>query len=468
MRMAVDLSTNRQGPLSHTFNLPDSTLASHYATTLLHELGALTESLLAPAASDAAIDWANSGLMVLTGYPEGPPLQGPGAIPSCARGALTALRMVAGDELLAGTDGAGLLSERAASLNFTRRGATSPNGSCRLMKAADAYIALNLARKSDLELMHVWLKCEGPVSGWEEIARRVSHYPAVTLVEFGRLMGLPVSLAVAPGSQVPPWYTVTNESQPSDQPSSGQPLVIDLSSLWAGPLCGHLLSCCGARVIKVESAGRPDGARAGAPAFFDLLNSGKTSVVLDLAQSTGQQQLRQLIEHADIVIESSRPRALRQMGIDAEQLVATQPGLVWTSITGYGRDEPMANWVAFGDDATVAAGVAMATADPPLFCGDALADPLTGLHAALVSYAHFRAGWGGVLDLSLCNVVAHCLGFAPHQPRGSVTREDGEWFLIVDDREILIEPPKQRPVSAKAAALGADTGRVLNEFNIPC
>lgn len=470
-------STNRQSPLANCdFMLPDSTLAIHYAATLLRSLGANTPSVTSPDGSDAALDWASSGLMPLTGYPSDAPLQGPGAIASCAKGVLSALRLLMGRELLPGIDGATLLSERAASLELTRQGATSPNGSCQLLKAADGYIALNLARSSDRELMPAWLECDDITNcwekdvadSWEEIAQQVSQYPSGELVDRGRLMGLPVSQAVAPELQAPPWFTVVRQGQQRVEPAPDQPLVIDLSSLWAGPLCGHLLSSCGARVIKVESARRPDGARRGSPAFFDLLNSGKSSVALDLSTAQGQQQLQQLIEHADMVIEGSRPRALWQMGIDAEQLVATRPGLVWISITGYGREEPQTHWVAFGDDAAVAAGVATATHDPPLFCGDALADPLTGLHAALASVAFWRAGQGALLDLSLRNVTAHCLSFTPNQPKGTVLRKKGRWYVSINDQKVVVQMPKQRQAFGKAAPLGADTKRLLDEFKILC
>ena len=112
------------------------------------------------------------------------------------------------------------------------------------------------------------------------------------------------------------------------------------------------------------------------------------------------------------MIESSRPRGLAQLGIDAEALVGE--GLVWVSITGYGRREPEGNWIAYGDDASAASGLAAATGDPdaPLFCGDAIADPLTGLHAAVSALAHLRAGEGALLELALRDVTAHCLGLA--------------------------------------------------------
>jgi crotonobetainyl-CoA:carnitine CoA-transferase CaiB-like acyl-CoA transferase len=197
--------------------------------------------------------------------------------------------------------------------------------------------------------------------------------------------------------------------------------VLDLSSLWAGPLCSHLLHRCGAQVTKVESTTRPDGARRGAPEFFDALNAGKQQVALDFGTREGHAQLRALIDSADIVIdgspadiviEGSRPRALRQLGIDAEALVRERPALTWISITAYGRGEPQQNWAGYGDDAGVAAGLSelmFEATGERCFVGDAIADPLTGLHAARAAWSGWRAGGGGLVALSLAGVVQHCV-----------------------------------------------------------
>ena len=100
--------------------------------------------------------------------------------------------------------------------------------------------------------------------------------------------------------------------------------VVDLGALWAAPLCAQLLQEMGSRVIKVESSARPDGARAGPSHFFDLMNAGKESVALDLRTATGRSALNDLLIAADIVIESSRPRALEQMGIFAARILGTR------------------------------------------------------------------------------------------------------------------------------------------------
>jgi crotonobetainyl-CoA:carnitine CoA-transferase CaiB-like acyl-CoA transferase len=249
------------------------------------------------------------------------------------------------------------------------------------------------------------------------------------------------------------------------------PLVVDLSSLWAGPLCSHLLQLAGARVIKVESLSRPDGARNGPADFFDLMNAGKASVALDLQSPHGRAQLQALLSKADIVIEASRPRALRQLGIHAEELLQRNPHLSWIAISGYGRGEPMENWIAYGDDAGVAAGLSQLmyeTIGEHLIVGDAIADPLTGLHAALAAWASHLSGGGRLISLSLCEVVRHCIAFDTPVKAGERKDRHIEWRKQLALESIPVETPVARMPADHARALGADTGAVLSELGIVC
>jgi hypothetical protein len=453
------------------FDCPDTGLAGAYTARLLQTLGGLIadpQPLTTPL--DAALDWTASGLMPLTGDPSGPPQQGPAALPTTARGALDAFRLVAGSDILAGYSGASLLSERAALLGLTRQGRISANGSCRLLPANDGWVALNLARVEDWDMLPALFETDQAVRTEDELSDHVSRSSAEDLVNRGRLMGLPMALLRRAIGRKAAWYHLVEHgaSAPVPRPSRRSPLVVDLSSLWAGPLATHLLQQAGARVIKVESTTRPDGARAGAPAFFDLLNCGKESVSLDLTSTKGRQQLGSLLSHADIVMEASRPRALAQMGIHAEALVKSAPGRIWVSITGYGRGEPESRWVAWGDDAAVAAGAFGGTLDAPVFCGDALADPLTGLHAGLAALAFWQGGESVLLDLSLCEVTAHAVDFAPHTPKGSVFREEDDWYITVEGHTAAVMKPEERTAQNPAATLGAQTRSVLEEFDIPC
>ncbi|MGH8453859.1 MAG: CoA transferase [Nevskiales bacterium] len=211
------------------------------------------------------------------------------------------------------------------------------------------------------------------------------------------------------------------------------PLIVDLASLWAGPLCSRLLQRMGAEVIKLESTQRPDGARNGPAAFFDLLNVGKRTVTLDFSSAQGRDQLRALLGRADIVIEGSRPRALRQLGIHAETLIEENPGLNWISISGYGRGEPQENWIAYGDDAAVAAGlshVQYQATGQRMIVGDAIADPLTGLHAALAAWASWLGGGGRLISLALRDVVNHCLRFDLPDSAAAIRSRQLEWAAL--------------------------------------
>jgi crotonobetainyl-CoA:carnitine CoA-transferase CaiB-like acyl-CoA transferase len=243
-------------------------------------------------------------------------------------------------------------------------------------------------------------------------------------------------------------------------------LVVDLSSMWAGPVCAHLLGRAGARVIKVESATRPDGARAGVPAFFAWLHAGHESVSLALDTAGGRAALARLVERADVVIEASRPRALRQLGIDAERVVAAHPGRTWVSITGYGRSDGPLERAAFGDDAAVAGGlVAYDDAGAPVFAADAVADPLTGLHAALGALVAIEAGGGVIVDVAMRDVAAHAMGgcSAP-APSFTVERTGPDsWDVVAGEVRQPVVAPVAPVIEGRAPALGAHTASVLAE-----
>ncbi len=410
-------------------------------------------------ALDPQLAWALSGAMALSGYARGTPRLAPGPLATFARDEVEALARASGSARLRALDGAALLGERAATAGLRRRGRTSPGGSCRLLRTNDGWLALNLARADDVALLPAWLASEPDVFArepWPAVEERCLDADSDDLVERGGLLGLPVAHAASPLRLCPEAHGIAARGT-SREPRT-QPLVLDLSSLWAGPLCTHLLQLAGARVIKVESPSRPDGARRGPRAFFDLLNAGKRSVALDLGGAEGRAALRQLIEQADIVVENSRPRALQHMDISAERSVAEIPGLVWVSITGYGR---ACDRVAFGDDAACAAGLAGAVGDAagPLFCGDAIADPLTGIHAGRSAWEAHRAGGGVLLDIALRDVAAFASAGAAGEAR--VVRREGTLAVESASGCAPVAPPRRRALRAAARSLGADTHAVL-------
>lgn len=398
--------------------------------------------------ADAATLWARSGAMALTGRADGPPVVAPAALALAAQRCAQSLcaRARRGGVALE-LDGPALLGERAALAGLARRGRISAGGASRLLPTADSWIAVSLARADDVASIPAWLEVATPEAdaAWDAVAHAVATRETHDLIARARLLGLAVAEAVDPPVAARPGVQVAARGAALERDRAQRPLVVDLSSLWAGPLCTQLLQCAGAQVVKVESCARPDGARAGPAAFFDLLNAGKPSVALDFATAPGRDALRRLLERADIVVESARPRALRQLGIDAESLVAAKPGLTWVSITGYGRSEPEAEWVAFGDDAATAAGLAVVAGrgdDGPLFCADAVADPLAGLHAADAALACWQEGGGALLDVALCSVAAEALASAAPPSEAC---------------EVPVAPPRARPRCGHARSIGADT-----------
>jgi len=418
--------------------------------------------------------------MALAGPARGTPRLAPGPLALRAARAVARLAALSGSEALAALDGAALLGERAGVLGLRRRGAVSPGGSCRLLRARDAWLAVNLARPEDAELLPAWLEAEAAPGRdpWAYAAPRLAERGAEELLERARLLGLPAAPAPAPGP--PPSSPVRVALRAASRPRrvTGRPRVVDLSSLWAGPLCTHLLALAGARVVKVESVRRPDGARRGDPRLFDLWNAGKRSAALDVASPEGRAALARLVETADIVVEASRLRALRQLGIDAEALVERVPGVVWVSITGHGRSGADADRVAFGDDAACAAGLAAATGTPeaPLFCGDAIADPLAGIHAALAAWEAWREGGGVLMDVSLARVAAWSAFGREPTPEGDpdprdgvrVLRRAGGFEVVADGERAPMAPPRARSPRGRARPLGADTAAVLREAGLPC
>jgi crotonobetainyl-CoA:carnitine CoA-transferase CaiB-like acyl-CoA transferase len=425
-----------------------------------------------------ARSWASSGAMGLTGRADGPPLLAPADVATCLDGAALAFRLLAAARgVPLSLDGAALLGERAVHFGHHRNGAVSNGGACHLVAATDGWLAVNLSRDSDLELLPAWLEGEVGSDHWASVTSFVQRCSAQPIADRAQLLGLPVAVVGVVGEtgrpdqadeqyQVrgqqwppapwlhdgtalspPPPRVVSDLDQlgPTRHASPRRPLVVDLSALWAGPLAASLLVAAGCRVVKVEDPRRPDPARHGPPAFFDLLQGGKESVTMPVA-ATGP--FPALVAGADVVIEASRPRALEQLGIHA------QPHQAWISITGYGRVGPWRNRVALGDDAAAAAGLVTGEDEgsPPLFCADAAADPITGLHAAVAALAAVVGGTSGTTDIAMREVVGHVLSYGrrgrPAQPGdiGSVA------------------PPRSRTPTRSAAVMGADTDAILAEL----
>lgn len=316
-----------------------------------------------------------------------------------------------GNEL--GVVGPELLRERAEILGIAPSGTVSAGGSCRLFPARDRrWIALNLARRTDVELLPAWMEHECDAAPWDAVGAHLRNVDAAPAADRAQLLGIPAAVAVAASARATP-VRVTRGGR---RRRRGAPVVLDCSALWAGPLCARLLGGRGAVVRKVELRGRPDGARQGPPEFWRRLNGFKEEATVEPSA------LSSLLDAADVVVTSARPRAVDQLGLDLPTRVQDD-GLVWVSITGYGYRDAWNDRVAFGDDAAVAGGLAVAAGgmSAPVFVGDAPADPLAGLHAARAAAACIADGDGAFVDVSMRDAIADAVATSDAPARYVVT-----------------------------------------------
>lgn len=390
---------------------------------------------LDPAHDCAVLDWASSGAMALTGFRDGPPIASPAAAIGLLAEATRALERMTGElGSQVSVDPGVVLSGRAALLGLTRSGQTSAGGATRLLRAADGWCAVTLSRPTDFDAVPAILAADNvPDDPWSALAdaARLAPGSAAELVARCRLLGVPAAtLPSAPAERSVIPFRSSRIAPRAPAASLSGAMVVDLSSMWAGPLCAHLLGKAGARVIKVEGATRPDGARRADPRFFSWLHDGHEQVTLDFHAPAGRAALAALLAEADVVIEASRPRALAQLGL-APGEHRHRAGQVWLSITGHGRAEP--ELAAFGDDAAVAGGLVGWQEGEPVFCADAVADPLTGVCGALAVSAALLGGGGLLVDLSMRAVAAAfasaaAAGSAGHGPH-DVYRDGHEWLV---------------------------------------
>lgn len=386
--------------------------------------------------------WARSGAMALTGDADGPPL---------APAAPVASRLDAAADLFArlserlgrrvDVDGPALLADRAARRGLSRNGQVSAGGSCRLLPANDGWVAVSLARDADWELVPAWLRRD--VDDWAGVATAVAAERATALMARASELGLPV------GALPPP----TRAQPPAGRPWQRPPAVewrrhtrrplraVDLSALWAGPLCAQLLGRAGVDVRTVEDPDRPDGARLGDADLHEHLHAGHDHEWVRLATSDGRRRVLDLVAAADIVVTSARRRALRHLGIDPADMAARRPGLTWVAITAYGLDSDR---VGFGDDVAVDGG--LVAGDPPRFCADAAADPATGLFAAVAAARTVLRG-GGVVDVAMRDVAADLA--APPYARGprTATRRGAGWAVLTPDGQVPVATPRAPALS---------------------
>jgi hypothetical protein len=388
--------------------------------------------------SMVASRWGDSGLAWLTGRP--------GGQPDFARaGILSRAQSVAQRLATAGVavDVPTMLGGRAALLHLTRGGRVSAGRASRLLATTDGWCAVTLSRAEDIDAVPALLETDAEtrdVNGdpWSAVMEWAARRPAAEVTDRARLLDIP---AATLGETAPAPPLIRKIATGAAALNLSGAIVADLSSMWAGPLCGRLLAQAGAEVVKVESTRRPDGTRLGSRAFFDWVNSEKLSYAVDFHRDIGA--IHDLLAAADVVIEGSRPAALARRGLGPCDIPA-RPGRVWVRITGHGVDPGHGHLVAFGDDAAVSGGLVGGEVGDPVFCGDAIADPLTGLEAALAAVDSLSRGGGELIEFSMAAVAATYAAL-PTSPSQS-----GYDAL----------PPRRPPPGSAAPDLGADNEAV--------
>jgi crotonobetainyl-CoA:carnitine CoA-transferase CaiB-like acyl-CoA transferase len=259
----------------------------------------------------------------------------------------------------------------------------------------------------------------------------------------------------------PPGGDRADRTTPADGPLHGL-RVLDLATIFAGPLAATLLGDFGAGVIKVE---HPRGdplrthghARDGHGLWWKVLARNKRAVTLNLATAQGQELLLRLAASADVVVENFRPGVMERWNLGYRQLAAVNPRLVMLRVTGFGQFGPYSQRPGFGTLAEAMSGFAAITGEPdrpPTLPPFGLADGIAGLAgavAALMALYHrdARGGSGQEIDLAIIEPILMVLGAQPtvydqlgvvqqrtgnrsvnNAPRNTYRTGDGRWVAV--------------------------------------
>ncbi|MFF3912571.1 CaiB/BaiF CoA transferase family protein [Streptomyces sp. NPDC001852] len=247
--------------------------------------------------------------------------------------------------------------------------------------------------------------------------------------------------------------------------------VLDLATLFAGPLAATLLGDFGAEVIKVEHPERPDPSRGHGPAkhgvglWWKVLGRNKRTITLDLSTPGGRAVLLRLAATADVVIENFRPGTLERWELGWAELAAANPRLVLARVTAFGQFGPYAHRPGFGTLAEAMSGFAALTGEPdapPTLPPFGLADSVAGLataYAVLTALAaRERTGTGQVVDMAIIEPILAVLGPHPtwydqlghvqertgnrsanNAPRNTYRTADGRWVAVSTSAQSVAE-----------------------------
>ncbi|WP_339128821.1 CoA transferase [Streptomyces sp. f51] len=258
-------------------------------------------------------------------------------------------------------------------------------------------------------------------------------------------------------------------------PDGGGPLdglrVLDLATLFAGPLAATMLGDFGAEVVKVEHPTQPDPSRGHGPSkdgiglWWKLLGRNKRTITLDLSKRGGRETLLRLAADADVIIENFRPGTLEKWDLGWAELSAANPRLVLARVTAFGQFGPYAHRPGFGTLAEAMSGFAAITGEPdapPTLPPFGLADSIAGLATAYAVMAALRArertGEGQVIDMAIIEPILTVLGPQPvwydqlghvqprtgnrsanNAPRNTYRTADGSWVAVSTSAQSIAE-----------------------------
>lgn len=246
--------------------------------------------------------------------------------------------------------------------------------------------------------------------------------------------------------------------------------VLDVATLFAGPLAATMLGDHGAEVIKIEhprgDPSRTHGAqRDGVGLWWKMLGRNKQAITLNLSSPEGQEVFRALAAEADVVIENFRPGTLERWGVGWDVLSEANPGLVLARVTGFGQFGPYSSRPGFGTLAEAMSGFAAITGEPdgpPTLPPFGLADGVAALTAAFGIMTALRAreqtGRGQVLDMAIIEPLLTVLGpqviaydqlgelqprhgnrSSNNAPRNTYECADGRWVAVSTSAQSIAE-----------------------------
>jgi formyl-CoA transferase len=212
--------------------------------------------------------------------------------------------------------------------------------------------------------------------------------------------------------------------------------VIDMTHNQAGPACAQILAWLGADVIKLETPGTGDVARAqnNDELFFLSFNANKRSLTLNLKSDEGKDLFRKLLAKSDVFLENFAPGAVARMGFDFEALQKINPRLIYATIKGFGTHGPYSDFKSYEPVAQAMAGAMSVTGQPdgpPTYHWPAIGDSGTGMHMVIGILAALNqrntTGKGQEVEVSMQESVLNIMrvSLRDHQRRGSAMPRTG-------------------------------------------